>query len=58
MPELSLLEISRLVDGQLVNGRGDFKIKDFHFDSRLIEDGNTLFFALKSESGDVHQYIK
>ncbi len=58
MPELSLLEISRLVDGQLVNGRGDFKIKDFHFDSRLIEDGNTLFFALKSESGDGHQYIK
>lgn len=57
MPELSLHKISRLVHGQLVNNREDFKVVDFHFDSRLIEDKPTLFFALKSESGDGHHYI-
>ena len=49
MPELSIEEISRTVNGTVLNLDKNIKFTDFHFDTRLIDKSNTLFFALKSE---------
>lgn len=57
MAVLSLKEISTVLKGDTVNGRPNVEFVDFHFDSRLIDQDNTLFFALKSEKADGHAYI-
>ncbi len=58
MPELGINEISKLVNGKLVNVNKDLKFIDFHFDTRLINKKNSLFFALKTENNDGHKFIK
>jgi len=57
MALLSLKEISTVLKGDTVNGRPNVEFADFHFDSRLIDRDNTLFFALKSGKADGHAYI-
>ena len=58
MPELGINEISKVVNGKLVNVNKDLKFIDFHFDTRLINKKNSLFFALKTENNDGHKFIK
>lgn len=59
MPELGINEISKAVNGRLINvNNKDLKFIDFHFDTRLINKKNSLFFALKTESDDGHKFIK
>lgn len=58
MPELGINEISKVVNGKLVNVNKDLRFVDFHFDTRLINKKNSLFFALKTEKDDGHKFIK
>ncbi len=57
MPKLGLNQIARLLNGTIVNSKKDIIFSDYHFDSRLIKD-NCLFFALKTDDNDGHDYIK
>jgi len=58
VPELGINEISKVVNGKLVNVNNDLRFIDFHFDTRLINKKNSLFFALKTEKDDGHKFIK
>lgn len=57
-------EIARITSGTIYWGekKKSFKRKPifshFHFDSRQITQGNSLFFALKGEANDGHQYLR
>jgi UDP-N-acetylmuramoyl-tripeptide--D-alanyl-D-alanine ligase len=57
MPELSIHQIAEIVQGNVFNCSSDIVFSDYHFDTRLIVDEPTLFFALKSENNDGHDYI-
>jgi UDP-N-acetylmuramoyl-tripeptide--D-alanyl-D-alanine ligase len=60
MPELSINEIADAVQGKILNINTDNSLMTFsnyQFDTRLVEGKNTLFFALKSETNDGHQYV-
>jgi len=57
MAELKIMEIARVVEGQVLNARDDTCFVDYHFDSRLIDKKNTLFFALKSDKNDGHRFL-
>ena len=57
MPELNIEEIARTVNGSVLNADKNVKFTDFHFDTRLIDESGTLFFALKSETSDGHEFI-
>jgi len=63
MPELHIKEIAAIVDGTLAAGEGnrvplsDWLFSHYHFDTRRITEANTLFFALKTESGDGHRFL-
>ena len=56
MPKLGLNQIARLLNGTIVNSKKDIIFSDYYFDSRLIKD-NCLFFALKTDGNDGHDYI-
>lgn len=61
MPELTLDEITRAVKGELsipVETGASIKIRYYHFDTRLIHEPGTLFFALKSENRDGHEFVE
>jgi UDP-N-acetylmuramoyl-tripeptide--D-alanyl-D-alanine ligase len=57
MPELEIHDISKTIGGTLAGCRQTLKIKDYHFDTRQISGENTLFFALKTEKSDGHQFV-
>ncbi len=57
MPELGLNQIARILNGTILNGKKDMIFSDYHFDSRLMKK-NSLFFALKTEDSDGHDYVK
>lgn len=59
--ELTISDIATLTEGQkhFGNNAGDTVIEDLLTDSRsLVNPAHTLFFALTTESGDGHLYIK
>ena len=56
MEILSLDEIVKAVCGRIISGDTDTKIRGISTDSRTIKPGD-LFFALKGERCDGHQYI-
>lgn len=58
MPELRIQEVSEVVNGRLVNSNKNIKFVNFHFDTRLVDVDNTLFFALKSENNDGHKFVR
>jgi UDP-N-acetylmuramoyl-tripeptide--D-alanyl-D-alanine ligase len=65
MPELPIIEIVKAVGGTLVTGVAESgeaemgcRFSRFHFDSRRITEPNTLFFALKSDTGDGHRFVR
>ncbi len=58
MAELTIKEIARVVDGKLLNCDKDMILSYYHFDTRLIEEDNTLFFALKSDQNDGHRFVQ
>jgi len=57
MPELTVKEILRVVNGEAINIDENIIFKDFHFDSRQVTE-NTLFFALKTGTNDGHNYLR
>lgn len=60
MPEMTLAEITAAVGGELHHSPyapALGVIGHYHFDTRLVTEPGTLFFALKSEQGDGHQYV-
>ena len=57
MAELKMEEIASAMDGIIKNCDGGDVFTEFVFDSREITKQNTLFFALKSETGDGHRFI-
>ncbi len=67
MAELTITEIAGAIQGEIVNApkkTKDIIFKDYHFDSRLIDQENTLFFALKpdpekrEEGRDGHLFVE
>jgi UDP-N-acetylmuramoyl-tripeptide--D-alanyl-D-alanine ligase len=58
MAKLTIKEIARVVDGEILNCDQDMTFAYYHFDSRLIEEDNTLFFALKSDQNDGHRFVQ
>lgn len=59
MPELHIEEIADAVKGDILDRDrcANNTFSHFHFDTRSITSGNTLFFALKSETGDGHRFL-
>ncbi len=59
MPELHIEEIADAVKGDILNRDrcANDRFIHFHFDTRSITSGNTLFFALKSQTRDGHQFV-
>ncbi|MEN8153612.1 MAG: UDP-N-acetylmuramoyl-tripeptide--D-alanyl-D-alanine ligase [Acidobacteriota bacterium] len=57
MPELRMDEIAAVMGGVLKNSDGKDLFTKFVFDTREISEQNTLFFALRSETGDGHRFI-
>lgn len=58
MPELYLKDIAAVVNG--IPGKGvkpEHAFRHFHFDTRLIKEPGTLFFAIKSETADGHDFV-
>ncbi|MCP5107417.1 MAG: UDP-N-acetylmuramoyl-tripeptide--D-alanyl-D-alanine ligase [bacterium] len=61
MPELHIEEIARAVKGEILNrpaGDKEFRFTHYYFDTRCITSGGSLFFALKSENRDGHEFVK
>lgn len=58
MAELTIQEIARVVNGKILNCEKNLKFSHYHFDTRLIEDDRTLFFALKSDQNDGHRFVE
>ncbi len=56
MEKLSVLEILDAVKGQLLSGDENICVSGVSIDSRTVETGE-LFFALKGENTDGHQYV-
>ena len=59
MPELHIEEIVDAVKGDILNRDRcvNNTFSHFHFDTRSIRSGGTLFFALKSETNDGHRFL-
>ena len=55
----SLTKVAEIVNGQLIGASDERKISDLLIDSRhLMDAGQALFFALKSQRNDGHKYIE
>ena len=55
----SLQKVAEIVNGQLIGAADERKISDLLIDSRhLMDAGQALFFALKSQRNDGHKYIE
>ena len=57
MPELTIREAAAVMEGRVENLTGDLTVRHHHFDTRLIRDPGTLFFALRSDNSDGHKHI-
>jgi len=57
MPDLKLTEIANVLNAEVINFKKDIVFKDYLFDSRLLEDKSSLFFALISDKNDGHNYL-
>ncbi len=61
MPELHINDIAKAIEGTVEWGKSgagtSVRFSHFHFDTRLITDPNTLFFALKADNNDGHDYV-
>jgi UDP-N-acetylmuramoyl-tripeptide--D-alanyl-D-alanine ligase len=57
MPELFLNEIAEILNGTVVNAKDNTVFAHYQFDTRLITEPGTLFFAFKTDSGDGHRFI-
>jgi UDP-N-acetylmuramoyl-tripeptide--D-alanyl-D-alanine ligase len=57
VPELTIREAAAVMEGRVHNLTGELTFRHYHFDTRLIRDRGTLFFALKSDQSDGHEYI-
>ena len=58
MAKLTIQEIARVVGGKILNCDQDIIFSHYHFDTRLIRENNTLFFALKSDQDDGHRFVQ
>lgn len=54
--KLSLKDITNAVEGELLQGRSENEITGVEIDSRKVQVGD-LFFALKGENSDGHEYL-
>ena len=55
----SIEKIASIIEGNILNINNDTCINELLFDSRLlVSPKSTLFFALRSQRNDGHQYIK
>lgn len=58
MPKLTINEIADAVNGEIVNAAGENSwFAHYDFDTRAIKSEHSLFFALKSENRDGHEFI-
>jgi len=57
MPELRLSEIARILGVEVDLRLGDPAFREYTFDSRKMGD-QSLFFAMRSPSGDGHDYVR
>ena len=60
MPELHINEIAEAVGGIIENKNAstpDTRFSHYHFDTRLITEPATLFFAMKTNEGDGHRFL-
>lgn len=57
MLNLTLSEVTRIVDGQLQQGDGSIPVRAIETDTRLGFRQNTLFVALKGENYDGHRFV-
>lgn len=52
-------KIASIIEGDIINANNDIYLNELLFDSRLlISPKSTLFFAMRSQRNDGHQYIK
>lgn len=58
MADFELRDIGKIMQGRLLNMDKGLLIKHYEFDSRLVKEPNTLFFAFKSANNNGHDYIK
>ncbi len=58
MPKLTINEIADAVNGEILNTAGEnLSFAHYDFDTRAIKSEHSLFFALKSENRDGHEFI-
>lgn len=57
MPELTLEEIAAATGGTVAAAEARRTFRDFQFDTRAMKPGS-LFFALRSASGDGHDHLR
>lgn len=58
MPELNANQIAAAVKGTPDRGaKPDHSFGHYHFDTRLIKEPGTLFFAIKGETADGHDHV-
>jgi UDP-N-acetylmuramoyl-tripeptide--D-alanyl-D-alanine ligase len=58
MAKLYINDIARITSGKIYNTRKPLIFKHYHFDTRLMRKSNSLFFALKSDQKNGHDYLK
>lgn len=58
MPEMFLKDIAAAVGGTINPSTPDGRYSHFHFDTREIKKPQTLFFALKTDASDGHDFIR
>jgi len=58
MAELNINEIARITRGKIYNTSQTFVFNHYHFDTRLMNRNNSLFFALKTDQKNGHDYVK
>ncbi len=57
MPQLNIREIAEVMGGDIQGPSSGVTFSHYQFDTRAITDAHTLFFALKSETNDGHDYL-
>ncbi len=57
MAELRFSEVVRVLKAETLREQ-DITFSHYHFDTRLIDEGNCLFFAVDGENSDGHSFVK
>lgn len=58
MPELTVGDILAVTGGRVSQEFPNLRFSHFHFDTRLMHSDHSLFFALKTDQNNGHNYLK